>query len=171
MHNINRVGSIFVSETAVIVGDVQLGDDSSVWHHAVIRGDVAPVRIGKRCNIQDGGLLHCHRNDTLVVGDEVAIGHYAIVHCRSVGNRVLIGTRATILDECEIGDDCLIAASTLLPPRTKIPAGSFVMGSPGKVIREITDQERDYIRGIVDDYVNLAQEHMAGKFHPYAGID
>jgi carbonic anhydrase/acetyltransferase-like protein (isoleucine patch superfamily) len=171
MHIISQIGNIFVSETAVIVGNVEVGEDSSIWHHAVLRGDVAPVKVGKRVNIQDGGLLHCERGEELVIGDDVAIGHYAVVHCKKVGNRTLIGTRATILDGCEIGDDCLIAAGTLLTPNTKIPDGSVVMGFPGSVVREITDKDREYIRNLVKEYIELAKDHKAGKFLPYAGID
>jgi carbonic anhydrase/acetyltransferase-like protein (isoleucine patch superfamily) len=171
MHIITQIGSIFVSETAVIVGDVKVGEDSSIWHNAVLRGDVAPLNVGKRVNIQDGGLLHCHRNEEMVIGDDVVLGHYAVVHCKSVGSHTLIGTRATILDGCEIGENCLIAAGTLLPPNTKIPDGSVVMGFPGTVVREVTDKDREYIRNVVNDYIELAKEHKAGKFHPYAGID
>ncbi len=169
MHDIRRVGSIYVARTAVIVGDVTFGDACNVWHHCTIRGDVAPIRLGARVNVQDGALLHCKHDVTLDIADDVAIAHYAVVHCKRVGSRTLIGTRATLLDECEIGEDCLIAAGALLTPRTIVPDGSVVMGSPGKVVRPIRDDERDYIRYVLRNYVTLAEAHAAGRFAPYDG--
>lgn len=171
MHPISRVGSIFVSDTTVIVGDVTLGENCNLWHNTIVRGDVASVRIGSRVTIQDGALLHCNKGEPLEVGDDVVIGHFALVHCKKVGSRTLIGSRATILDGCEIGDDCLIAAGALLPPRTVVPDGSVVMGMPGSVVRPVSDGDRAYIRGVVEDYIQLAKDHHDGKFHPYAGID
>ncbi len=171
MHRISRVGSIYVSGTTIVVGDVTFGEDCNLWHNAIVRGDVAPVRVGCRANIQDGALLHCAKNTPLEIGDDVVIGHFALVHCKKIGSRTLIGSRATVLDGCEIGDDCLIAAGALVPPRTIIPNGSLVMGMPGSVVRPVSDSEREYIRSIVQDYIQLAKDHVAGKFHPYAGID
>jgi carbonic anhydrase/acetyltransferase-like protein (isoleucine patch superfamily) len=109
-------------------------------------------------------LLHCNHDVPLEIGDDVAIAHYAVVHCRSVGSRTLIGTRATVLDDCEIGEDCLIAAGALVPPRTRVPDGSVVMGMPGKVVREIREEERAYISRVVTAYVCLAGDHAAGQF-------
>src|SRR5687768_4059159 len=169
MHTISRIGSFYAARTAVICGDVQLGTDTNVWHHTVIRGDVAPIRVGDRVNIQDGSILHCKLNVALEIADEVAIGHHAVVHCTRVGSRTLIGTRATVLDDCEVGEDCLIAAGALLPPGMIVPDGSVVMGIPGKIVRPIRDQERAYIRRVIDGYVVLAQRHVAGEFKPYTG--
>lgn len=166
MQGIRRIGNIFLAESAVIVGYVQLGDDCNVWHHCVIRGDVAPIRVGRRVNIQDGALLHCKQDIALEVADDVAIAHHAVVHCRSVGSRTLIGTRATLLDDCEIGEDCIIAAGAVVPPRTIVPAGSVVMGVPGKVVRPIRPDERDYVRFVVERYTDLARRHVSGEFPP-----
>jgi carbonic anhydrase/acetyltransferase-like protein (isoleucine patch superfamily) len=163
-HRIRRISSIFVADSAVIAGDVTFGRDCNVWHHCVIRGDVAPIRIGDRVNVQDGSLLHCKHDVPLVIADDVALGHHAIVHCTSIGTRTLIGTRATILDDCEIGEDCLIAAGSLLPPGTIVPAGKVVMGMPGKVVRDIRDDEREYVKYVIETYQRLSREHAEGKY-------
>lgn len=168
MHEILRVGSIWAARTAVIVGDVTLGADCNVWHHCTLRGDVAPIRLGARVNVQDGSVLHCNLGVPLEIADDVAIGHMAVVHCKRVGTRTLIGTRATVLDDCEVGDDCLIAAGALVAPGTIVPAGSVVMGMPGKVVRPIRDAEREYIRRVVSGYIELAKRHAAGEYAAYA---
>lgn len=166
MHHIRQIGSVYIAESAIIVGDVCLGDDCNVWHHCVLRGDVAPIRVGRRSNIQDGALLHCKHDVTLDIGEDVAIAHHAIVHCTRVGARTLIGTRATVLDDCEIGEDCIIAAGALVPPRTIVPDGSVVMGMPGKVVRPIRPAERNYVRYVVERYLELSRRHVAGEFPP-----
>lgn len=163
-HRIRRVGTIFIADSAVVAGDVTFGRDCNVWHHCVIRGDVAPIRIGDRVNIQDGSLLHCKGDVPLMIADDVALGHLAIVHCTSVGTRTLIGTRATVLDDCEIGEDCLIAAGALVPPGTIVPDGKVVMGMPGKIVRDIRDEERTYIRYVIETYQRLAREHAEVKY-------
>ena len=153
MQEMRRLGSFFAARSAVIVGDVRIGADSSVWHHCVLRGDVAPIRIGERVNIQDGA-------------DEVVIGHRAVVHSKRVGRRSLIGIGAAVLDDSEIGEGCLIAAGAVVPPGTIIPPRSVVMGMPGKVVRAIRDEERAYIDRVVIGYVELARRHAAGEFPP-----
>jgi len=167
MHRIERIGNIYVARTAVIVGDVTMGDDCNVWHHCVIRGDVAPIRLGRRVNIQDGSLLHCKDDVPLEVADDVAIGHHAVLHCTRIGSRSLIGTRATVLDDCEVGEDCIIAAGALLAPGTIVSDGSVVMGIPGKVVREIRDKDREYIRHVIETYLDLSRRYVAGEFKPY----
>ncbi len=164
LHRIRQIGSVFVAESAVIVGDVQLGDDCNIWHYCVLRGDVASIRLGRRVNIQDGALLHCKHDTPLEIADDVAIAHHAVVHCKRVGARTLIGTRATVLDDCEIGEDCIIAAGTVLPPRTVVLDGSVVMGVPGKTVRAIRADEREYVRYVVERYLELSRRHVAGEF-------
>ena len=164
MSIIRRVGDAFLANTATVVGDVQLGVDCSVWPQAVIRGDVAPIRVGARVNVQDGALLHCAHDTPLEIADDAAIAHHAIVHCRSVGSFTLIGSGAIVLDHCQIGEDCLIAAGALVPPGTVVPPGSVVMGNPGKVVRPIRNSEREYIRRAVTYYLDLARRHLAGEF-------
>jgi carbonic anhydrase/acetyltransferase-like protein (isoleucine patch superfamily) len=167
MSIIRRVGEIYLADTAVVVGDVTLGADCSVWPYAVIRGDVAPIRVGARVNVQDGAVLHCNHDTPLEIAADVAIAHHVIVHCRSVGSFTLIGIGAIVLDDCRIGDDCLIAAGALVPPRTVVPPGSVVMGAPAKVVRPIRDSERQYIRRAVAYYLDLARRHVAGQFPPF----
>jgi carbonic anhydrase/acetyltransferase-like protein (isoleucine patch superfamily) len=167
MPQIKSIGHIYAARTAVIVGDVTLGEDCNVWHHCVIRGDVAPIVVGRRVNIQDGSLLHCKNDVPLTIADDVAIGHHAILHCTRVGGRSLIGIRATVLDDCEVGEDCIIAAGTLLPPGTVVPDGSVMMGVPGKRVRETKQEEREYIQRVLKTYVELSRRHASGEFKPY----
>jgi len=166
MHRIRRVGSFYAAETAVIVGDVSIGADASIWHHCSLRGDVAPIRVGPRTNVQDGSVLHCKLGVPLDVAEEVVIGHLAVVHCKRVGPRTLIGIRAAVLDDAEIGEDCLIGAGALVSPGVVIPPGSVVLGMPGKVVRKIRPDERAYIRRVVDGYAELARRHAEGEFKP-----
>jgi len=163
----HRVGNVYIAESAVVEGDVELGEGTNIWHHCAIRGDVAPIRVGKRVNVQESSILHVDYNVPLEIADDVLIGHCCVVHCRSIGSRTMIGIRASILDHCEIGEDCIIAAGAVVTPDTKIPDGSVVMGIPGKVVRQIRDQEREYIRRVLDTYQQLAQEYADGKYQSY----
>lgn len=168
MPTIHKIGNVHIAQSAVVEGDVEFGDLTNIWHHCVIRGDVAPIRTGRRANIQDGSILHCHKDIPLEIGDDVVIGHNTVVHCRSVGSRTLIGSSATVLDRSTIGDDCIIAAGALVPADKVIPDGSVVMGVPGKIVRQISDEEREYIRFVNQAYLELAQEHSEGKYLSYA---
>ncbi|WP_164018204.1 gamma carbonic anhydrase family protein [Pyxidicoccus trucidator] len=156
--------SCFVEDSAQVVGDVELGEDSSVWFNAVLRGDVNPIRIGKRTNIQDLSLVHVTSQEHGThVGDDCTVGHHVILHGCIVGNRVLVGMGATLMDGVEVGDECIIGAGTLLTPGTKVPPGSLVVGSPGKVKRPITEEEREFLRLSAQHYVQLAAEHRASR--------
>ena len=154
--------SCFVDSSAQLIGDVVLGEDASVWFNCVLRGDVNPIRIGARTNIQDLSLIHVlsHRFGT-TIGEDVTVGHHVVLHGCTVGNRVLVGMGAILLDGVEVGDDCIIAAGALLTPGTKIPAGSLVLGSPAKVKRPLTDAEKDTLVESARNYVRYAQEHKA----------
>ncbi|HSW45818.1 MAG TPA: gamma carbonic anhydrase family protein [Phycisphaerae bacterium] len=167
MSIIRRVGDVYIAETAAVVGDVTIGPETSVWPGAVIRGDVAPIRLGARVNIQDGAVLHCAHDVPLDIADDVVIAHRAIVHCRSVGPFTLIGNGAILLDHAQIGEDCLVAAGAMVPPRMVVPPGSLVMGSPARVVRPIRERERDYIRRGVSYYLDLARRHVTGEFPTY----
>ena len=143
--------SAYVDSSAVVIGDVTVGEESSVWPMTVVRGDVHFIRIGARTNIQDGSVLHVMRDEyPLVLGDDVTVGHSVTLHGCTIEGRALIGMRATILNGAVIGANCIIAAGTLITERTVIPAGSLVMGSPGKVKRELNEKElasiEDYAR-------------------------
>jgi carbonic anhydrase/acetyltransferase-like protein (isoleucine patch superfamily) len=146
--------------SAQVVGEVQLGKDSSVWMNCVLRGDVNPIRVGERTNIQDLSLIHVrsHQQGT-TVGDDVTVGHQVVLHACTVGNRVLVGMGAILLDGVVVGDDCLIAAGALLTPGTVVPPGSLVIGRPGAVKRPLTETERASIRASAETYVSLSKQY------------
>ncbi|MGD2110261.1 MAG: gamma carbonic anhydrase family protein [Phycisphaerae bacterium] len=155
---------VFIATTAYVGGDVTLGDQTVVMHQAVIRGDIASIRIGARSNIQDGAIIHTAHDTPLDIGDEVSIGHRAVVHGRSVGSRTLIGIGAIVLDHCHIGNQCIVAAGAVVPPGSRIPARSVVMGVPGRVIRDVGDQDLETIDEAVRNYIKLGQIHTAGRY-------
>jgi carbonic anhydrase/acetyltransferase-like protein (isoleucine patch superfamily) len=157
--------SAYIDPASVIIGDVTIGEDSSVWPMCVIRGDVHHIRIGARTNIQDGSVLHVMRGEwALLVGDEVTVGHSVTLHGCTIEPRCLIGMGAIILNGAVVGTGSIIAAGALIPERTVIPPGSLVMGSPGKVKRSLveTDQSgiRDYAQRYVE-YKNIYREESA----------
>jgi carbonic anhydrase/acetyltransferase-like protein (isoleucine patch superfamily) len=150
----------YVDQSAQVIGDVHIGAESSVWMNVVIRGDVNHVRIGKRTNIQDLTMVHVMREThPTIIGDEVTVGHSAVVHGTTIENRVLIGMGAVLLNGVHIESDCVIAAGTLLTEGTRIPARSLVMGRPGKVKRQLTDEEVAEIRWYSDNYVNYRLDY------------
>ena len=150
----------YVDESAQVIGDVHIGGESSVWMNAVIRGDVNRIRIGRRSNIQDLAVVHVMRDaHPTIIGDEVTVGHAAIVHGVTVEDRVLIGMGAVLLNGVHVEPDCVIAAGTLITEGTRIPARSLVMGRPGKVKRELTDMEIAEIRWYADNYVNYRMDY------------
>ena len=161
-----RIDSVYIAWNAVIVGDVTIGEDTNIWPFVCARGDVAAIRIGRRCSIQDQAMLHCQNRVPLIIGDDVIVGHQACVHCQSVGDRTLIGIGARVLDQCEIGCDCLIAAGAVLRPGTVVPDGSMVAGVPGKIIRPVTDADRQYHGDVISRYIELAKAHCDGRFSP-----
>jgi len=157
--------SAYIDPASVIIGDVTIGEDSSVWPMCVIRGDVHHIRIGARTNIQDGSVLHVMRGEwALLVDDEVTVGHSVTLHGCTIEPRCLIGMGAIILNGAVVGSGSIIAAGALIPERTVIPPGSLVMGSPGKVKRPLdeTDQSsiRDYAQRYVE-YKNIYREESA----------
>ena len=165
-----RLGvNVYLAPTAYVGGDVVVGDHSTIMHHVTIRGDIAPIRIGAAVNIQDGSVVHTKYGVALEISDEVGIGHRAIVHCRRVGRRCLIGMGSILLDDCEIGDECLIAAGSVLPPRTVIPSGSVVMGVPGRVVRRVNATDLEAINHVVESYLRIGRLHGSGFFPNIAG--
>ena|SRR5688572_13187372 len=153
--------SAYVDESAQVIGDVEIGPESSVWMNVVIRGDVHRIRIGKRSNIQDGAVVHVMRGTyATTIGDEVTIGHAALVHGCTLADRILIGMGAILLNGVDVGADSIVAAGTLLPERTQIPPRSLVMGSPGKVKRPLTDDEVASILEYSERYVGYRLDYM-----------
>jgi gamma-carbonic anhydrase len=154
--------SAYVDVSAQVIGDVTLGPESSVWMNVVIRGDVHHIRIGARTNIQDLTLIHVMR-DTFptVIGDDVTVGHSAVIHGTTIEDRVLIGMGAVLLNGVHIGHDSIVAAGTLLTEGTVIPPRSLVMGRPGKVKRALTDEDVAEIRWYADNYVRYRLEYQS----------
>jgi carbonic anhydrase/acetyltransferase-like protein (isoleucine patch superfamily) len=150
----------YVDQSAQVIGDVHIGAESSVWMNVVIRGDVNHIRIGNRTNIQDLTMVHVMRDThPTVIGDEVTVGHSAIVHGVTIEDRVLIGMGAVLLNGVHIEHDCVIAAGSLLTEGMRVPAGSLVMGRPAKVKRALTDMEAAEIRWYSDNYVHYRLDY------------
>jgi carbonic anhydrase/acetyltransferase-like protein (isoleucine patch superfamily) len=153
----------YVDDSAQVIGDVEIGEASSVWMNVVIRGDVHRIRIGRRSNVQDGTVVHVMRGThETTIGDEVTIGHGAIVHGCTLRDRILVGMGAILLNGVDVGEDCIVAAGTLLPENTRIPPRSLVMGSPGKVRRTLTEEDVVSIRDYAERYVGYRLDYMSG---------
>lgn len=154
----------FIEDTAVIIGDVVIGSDSSVWFHAVVRGDVHFIRIGHRTNIQDLSLLHVsHDTYPLTLGDDITIGHHVVLHGCTIRDRVLVGMGSIIMDGAVIEEDCIIGAGSLVTERTQIPPKSLVIGSPARVKRMLTTDEIAWIRESASNYVRYAQHYLENE--------
>ncbi len=152
----------YVDQSAQVIGDVVVGAESSVWMNVVIRGDVNSIRIGGRTNIQDLTMVHVKREaHPTLIGDEVTIGHSAVIHGTTIEDRVLIGMAAVLLNGVHVGHDSIVAAGTLLTEGTHIPPRSLVMGRPGKVKRALTDEEVAEIRWYADAYVRYRLDYQS----------
>ena len=152
--------SVYIDQSAQVIGDVHIGADSSVWMNVVIRGDVNTIRIGRRSNIQDGTIIHVMRDTHPTrVGDEVTVGHAAVLHGCTIEDRCLIGMGAMLLNGAVIGSDSIVAAGTLVTEETKIPPRSLVMGRPGAVRRALTDTEVALIRDYAERYVGYKKDY------------
>jgi carbonic anhydrase/acetyltransferase-like protein (isoleucine patch superfamily) len=146
-----------------IIGDVKIGENSSVWYNAVIRGDIEPIVIGKNSNIQDNCVIHCTDNLPTTLGDNVSVGHGAILHSCEIGENVLIGMNATVLNKAKIGKDSVVGAGTLVAEGKEFPEGSLILGVPGKVVRQLTLDEIEKIKENALVYVELAKENHISK--------
>jgi carbonic anhydrase/acetyltransferase-like protein (isoleucine patch superfamily) len=152
--------SVFIAPGAHIIGDVTVGKESTVWFNAVLRGDEGPIIIGERCSIQDNTTCHLYEGYPLMIEDEVTVGHNVVLHGCTIRKRSIIGMGSTILDGAEIGEECIIGANTLIPSGKKIPPRSLVMGSPGKVVREINENDLALIQLSIDSYVQKGKEFL-----------
>lgn len=151
--------TVFVAPGAKIIGEVQIGAESTIWFNAVLRGDEGLISIGKKCSIQDNSTIHLYEDAPVVVEDEVTVGHNVILHGCKVGKRSIIGMGSTILDHAEIGEECIIGANTLIPPGKKIPPHSLVVGSPGKVVRELNEKDLEIIQLSINTYVQKGYDY------------
>ncbi|MFN7825488.1 MAG: gamma carbonic anhydrase family protein [Pseudobdellovibrionaceae bacterium] len=147
--------SVFVAAQSIIVGDVQIAEGSSVWFNVVIRGDVAPIRIGREVNIQDGAVIHgtFETQAGVTLEDRVTIGHQVMLHGCQIGRGSLIGMGSIVMDHCKIGEHCLIGAGSLLVEGTEVPPRSLVVGRPAKVKRSLTDEEVALLEKSADNYL------------------
>jgi len=152
--------SSFVAETATVIGRVELEDESNIWYGAVLRGDVNTIKIGKRTNIQDNAVVHVADGFATTIGDDVTVGHTAIVHGSTIGNNVLIGMGSIVLDGATIEDNVIIGAGALIPPGKTIPAGSLVVGSPGKVVRALSEAEIESLKHSAEKYVEISRNYL-----------
>lgn len=153
----------FVAETAVVVGDVEVGARSSLWYGVVLRGDVYHIRIGDEVSVQDNTVVHVTSGrHATVVGSRVTVGHSVILHGCEIGDECIIGMGSTVMDRAKVGSNCIVGAGALVTPGTVIPDGQLVIGSPARVKRELTDDERTWIRSSAKHYVELAQRYLAG---------
>jgi carbonic anhydrase/acetyltransferase-like protein (isoleucine patch superfamily) len=151
---------VLVAPGAALVGDVTLGDDSSVWWGAVLRGDIAPVAVGARTNIQDGAVMHVADDTPCIVGDEVVVGHRAMLHACRVEDGCLIGMQSTILDEAVIGHGSVVGAGALVTQQKVIPPYSLVLGSPARVVRKLTADDEAFHRAAALKYVRLKENYL-----------
>lgn len=152
--------SVFIAPGARIIGDVTIGEESSIWFNTVLRGDEAPISIGKRCNIQDNSTCHLYEGNPLILEDEVSVGHNVILHGCTIRKGALIGMGSIILDGAEIGEYAFVGANTLVSPGKKIPPRTLVLGSPGKVVRELTDEDLALLKLTTDTYHQKGKEYL-----------
>lgn len=153
--------SVYIAPSADVMGDVVIGEESSVWFQCVIRGDVHRIRIGSRTNIQDHSMLHVTRKTApLTVGDEVTVGHRVLLHGCTIGSRVLVGMGAVVMDQVEVADDCVIGAGALLTQGKHFPSKSLIVGSPAKVVRPLKPEEIAFLKKSADNYVKDAKEYI-----------
>ena len=159
--------SAYIHESAVIVGDVEIAEDASIWPLVAARGDVNYMRIGKRSNIQDGTVLHLTRASAsnpegypLIIGEDVTVGHKAMLHGCCLGNRILVGMGAIIMDNVIVEDDVIIGGGALVPPNKTLESGYLYVGSPVKQARPLSDEERAFLKVSADNYVRLKDEYL-----------
>ena len=155
-------GGSYAANNCTLTGDLTLSAQASFWFNAVVRGDVAPISIGRRVNVQDGAVVHCDSGIPNVIEDDVTIGHRAIVHGMFVGRGSLVGMGAVLLGRSKIGRQCLIAAGAVVPPGLEVPDRMVVMGVPGKIVRPVKPEEFQYMAWLTTHYVELAQKYVGG---------
>ena len=159
---------VFVDRSAVVLGDVEIGEDSSVWPLTVVRGDMHHIRIGARTSVQDGSVLHITHAGPfnpdgfpLLIGDDVTIGHKVMLHGCTLGNRILVGMGCTIMDGAVVEDEVIIGAGSLVPPGKRLESGYLYVGTPVKQARPLTDKERAFFPYSAANYVKLKDQHLA----------
>ena len=159
-----QIGDAYVAANATVTGDVVLSPGANVWFNCVLRGDLARITLGPRANLQDGTLVHVDHDQPQLIEEGVVVGHGAMLHGRVIGKDTLVGMGAILLTGCEVGRECLIAAGTLVTEGRRIPPRSVVMGVPGKVVREVSDEDLRRTLSISAHYLEMAQRYAHGAF-------
>ncbi len=159
-HSVATEGDTFIAETAVVIGQVVMKHESSVWWGAVLRGDYDTITIGERSNVQDNCIIHMDEGFPVTIGRQVTIGHKAVLHGCTIGSNVLVGINSVIMNGAVIGDDCLIGSNALITEGREIPPRSLVLGSPGKVVRELSDDEVADVTDFSDRYVRNFRRYL-----------
>ena len=162
-HTPKAANTAFIADTATLAGGVTLAENTSVWYSAVLRADTGSITVGAGSNVQDNAVLHTGPGLDVTVGRGTSVGHGAVVHGCTVGDGCLIGMHATILNGAVIGDGCLIAAGALVPEKMQVPAGSLVIGVPGKVVRPVSAAQAAAIKANEEEYLELARAHAEAK--------
>lgn len=160
-HSPKIAEDVFLAPTSVVVGDVEIGEGSSVWFNAVVRGDFQPIRIGKCSNIQDNATIHVMGDTPTIIGDEVIIGHNSIVHCERIGSHTLIGMGSILLGYTDIGENVVIGAGTMITQHKKIPSNSLVYGNPARIIRGLREDEIEALHASAMNYREVAKRYKA----------
>ncbi|CAM4218957.1 gamma carbonic anhydrase family protein [Paenibacillus tarimensis] len=153
---------VYVAEGAKLIGEVMIGSESSIWFNAVLRGDMAPIEIGKRCNIQDGVIGHVNTDQPLILEDEVSVGHAAVIHGCRLGKGTLIGMGAIVLNGADIGEYALIGAGSIVTENKKIPPYTLSLGSPARVVRELNEHDLQRMKRTMESYVAKGKEYRTG---------
>lgn len=151
--------SAFIAPGAVVIGNVTISEDVSVWFNTTIRGDIAPIAIGNRSNVQDGTLVHVNADAPVVIGEDVTIGHTAIIHGTEIGDRVLVGMGAIVMSYSHVGSDAVIAAGALIPERVEVPAGAVMVGVPAKERSRLDEAQRAHLDAIPGRYVTVSRTY------------
>jgi carbonic anhydrase/acetyltransferase-like protein (isoleucine patch superfamily) len=155
--------SAYLAEGVRIIGDVEISEQCSIWFNSVLRGDLAPIRIGKRSNIQDGTIGHVNLDQPLLVGEDVSVGHQAIIHGCQIGKGSLIGMGAILLNGASVGEYVLVGAGALIPENKIIPPYTLVLGTPGRIVRELTEDDLDRMKRTTEGYVQKGLEYMTSS--------
>jgi gamma-carbonic anhydrase len=154
---------VYIAQGAIVLGDVTLGDYSSVWFNAVLRGDINRIVVGHHSNVQDNSVLHLADRFPCLVGNYVSVGHAAVVHACTIEDEVLVGTGAVVMDGAVVGTQSMVGARALVPPGMKVPSGSLVLGTPARVVRQLTSEERGDLKRLAEKYVRLAAYYAEKK--------
>ena len=153
--------SAFIEESAKVIGDVHIGEQSGVWFNSIVRGDVNYIRIGKRTNVQDNCTLHVTKDVyPLILGDDITVGHSVVLHGCTIRDRCLIGMGAIVMDNAEIGEDSIVGAGAVVSEGTKVPPGSLVVGVPGRVTRTLRPEDKERIKRSALNYIAYARDYM-----------